>query len=171
MSTMQRSKPSPTALPAWGELARHHAAIADTSLRELFAADPTRGERLTAEGVGLYLDFSKNRITDETLALLLALAEQAETRGAQRRRCSPVSASTSRRTARCCTSRCACPAPPRSCSMGWTSWVRFTRCSTAWPRFSRPGSLGRVDRPHRQAHHERRQHRHRRLRPRPGDGV
>jgi glucose-6-phosphate isomerase len=76
MSTMQRSKPSPTALPAWGDLARHRAAIADTSLRELFAADPTRGERLTAEGVGLYLDFSKNRITEETLALLLTLAEQ-----------------------------------------------------------------------------------------------
>jgi glucose-6-phosphate isomerase len=77
MSTMQRSKPSPTALPAWGDLARHHAAIADTSLRELFAADPTRGERLTAEGASLYLDFSKNRVTEETLALLLALAEQA----------------------------------------------------------------------------------------------
>jgi glucose-6-phosphate isomerase len=77
MSTMQRSKPSPTALPAWGDLARHHAAIADASLRELFAADPNRGERLTAEGAGLYLDFSKNRVTDETIALLLALAEQA----------------------------------------------------------------------------------------------
>jgi glucose-6-phosphate isomerase len=77
MSTMRRSKPSPTALPAWGDLTRHHAAIADASLRELFAADPTRGERLTAEGAGLYLDFSKNRATDETIALLLALAEQA----------------------------------------------------------------------------------------------
>jgi glucose-6-phosphate isomerase len=78
MSTMQRSKPSPTALPAWGDLARHYAAISDTSLRELFAADPTRGERLTAEGAGLYLDFSKNRITEETIALLVALAEQAQ---------------------------------------------------------------------------------------------
>jgi glucose-6-phosphate isomerase len=78
MSTMQRSKPSPTALPAWGDLARHHAAMADISLRELFAADPTRGERLTAEGVGLYLDFSKNRITEETLALLLTLAEETK---------------------------------------------------------------------------------------------
>jgi glucose-6-phosphate isomerase len=77
MSTMQRSKPSPTALPAWGDLARHHTAIANASLRELFAEDPTRGERLTAEGAGLYLDYSKNRITDETIALLLALAEQS----------------------------------------------------------------------------------------------
>jgi glucose-6-phosphate isomerase len=46
-------------------------------MRELFAVDPTRGERLTAEGAGLYLDFSKNRVTDETMKLLLALAEQA----------------------------------------------------------------------------------------------
>ncbi len=77
MSTMQRSKPSPTSLPAWGELASHYAVIADTSLRDMFAADPTRGERLTAEGASLYLDYSKNRVTDETIALLLALAEQA----------------------------------------------------------------------------------------------
>ena len=46
-------------------------------LRELFAQDPARGERLTAEGAGLYLDYSKNRVTDETLGLLLALAEQS----------------------------------------------------------------------------------------------
>jgi glucose-6-phosphate isomerase len=77
MSTTQRSKPSPTALPAWGDLARHHATIAEVSLRELFAADPTRGERLTAEGAGLYLDYSKNRVIDETMKLLLALANQA----------------------------------------------------------------------------------------------
>jgi glucose-6-phosphate isomerase len=51
--------------------------MAGMSLRELFAADPLRGERLTAEGAGLYLDYSKNRLTDETLALLLALAEQS----------------------------------------------------------------------------------------------
>jgi glucose-6-phosphate isomerase len=76
MSTMQRSKSSPTALPVWGDLARHHATIADVSLRELFAADPTRGERLMAEGAGLYLDYSKNLVTDETMKLLLALAHQ-----------------------------------------------------------------------------------------------
>ncbi len=65
-----------TALSAWNELIHHHRAIAETSLRELFAADPTRGERLTAEGAGLYLDYSKNRVTAETLQLLGALAEQ-----------------------------------------------------------------------------------------------
>jgi glucose-6-phosphate isomerase len=63
--------------PAWAALERHYEAIRDVHLREMFAEDPARGERLTAEGGGLYLDYSKNRITDETLGLLLALAEQS----------------------------------------------------------------------------------------------
>jgi glucose-6-phosphate isomerase len=63
--------------PAWAALDAHYEAIRDTHLRELFAADPGRGERMSAEGAGLYLDYSKNRITEETLALLLALAEQS----------------------------------------------------------------------------------------------
>ncbi len=62
--------------PAWTALSKHHEAIRGTHLRELFAQDPTRGERLTAQGAGLYLDYSKNRITPETVALLLELAEQ-----------------------------------------------------------------------------------------------
>ena len=62
--------------PAWHELEQHHAEIGDRHLRELFAADPARGERMVAESAGLYLDYSKNRITDETLPLLVALAEQ-----------------------------------------------------------------------------------------------
>jgi glucose-6-phosphate isomerase len=63
--------------PAWAALERHHAASRDTHLRDLFAADPGRGARLTAEGAGLYLDYSKNRVTDETLALLCRLAEES----------------------------------------------------------------------------------------------
>ena len=63
--------------PAWGALERHHAAVRDLHLRDLFAADPTRGERLAAEGAGLYLDYSKNRVTDETLRLLIALARES----------------------------------------------------------------------------------------------
>src|SRR6201996_9176981 len=62
---------------AWQALERHYAEISGTHLRDLFAADPTRGERLTAEGVGIYLDYSKNRVTDETLALLIELAEES----------------------------------------------------------------------------------------------
>jgi glucose-6-phosphate isomerase len=62
---------------AWTALGQHHAAIRERHLRDLFAEDPARGERLAAEGAGLYLDYSKNRITDETLRLLVALAEQS----------------------------------------------------------------------------------------------
>src|SRR6202142_3765082 len=62
---------------AWQALERHYADISGQHLRDLFAADPGRGERLTAEAVGIYLDYSKNRITDETLALLVALAEES----------------------------------------------------------------------------------------------
>jgi glucose-6-phosphate isomerase len=62
--------------PAWGLLQSHFEQLGGTHLRDLFAADPERGERLVAEGAGLYLDFSKNRITDETLMLLGGLAHQ-----------------------------------------------------------------------------------------------
>jgi glucose-6-phosphate isomerase len=58
-------------------LERHHAEIRDLHLRDLFASDPTRGERLAAEGAGLYLDYSKNRVTDDTVGLLLRLAEES----------------------------------------------------------------------------------------------
>jgi len=62
---------------AWRALERHHADIADQHLRELFEQDPDRGERLTAEADGLYLDYSKNRVTDETMRLLVELAEES----------------------------------------------------------------------------------------------
>jgi glucose-6-phosphate isomerase len=58
-------------------LERHHAEIANVHLRDMFASDPERGERLTAEAVGLYLDYSKNRITDQTIDLLAALAAES----------------------------------------------------------------------------------------------
>jgi glucose-6-phosphate isomerase len=65
-----------TARRAWQALAAHYEHVRELHLRQLFAADPRRGERLTAEAVGLYLDYSKNRITDETLRLLLQLAQK-----------------------------------------------------------------------------------------------
>jgi glucose-6-phosphate isomerase len=77
MSTTAPDTPPLRGRPAWGALAAHHETIAGTHLRALFAADPTRGEKMTAEGAGLYLDYSKNRVTDETLGLLVALAEQS----------------------------------------------------------------------------------------------
>jgi glucose-6-phosphate isomerase len=63
--------------PAWIALERHFEEVRDLHLRDLFGADPGRGERLTAEAAGLYLDYSKNRVTDETLRLLVELAEQS----------------------------------------------------------------------------------------------
>jgi glucose-6-phosphate isomerase len=66
-----------TESPAWRALQAHHTQIAGQDLRGLFAADPSRGERLIAEAVGLYLDYSKQRITAETIGLLLQLAEEA----------------------------------------------------------------------------------------------
>jgi glucose-6-phosphate isomerase len=62
---------------AWQALKRHHAEIAGLHLRELFAADPGRGERLCAEAAGIYLDYSKNRVTDETMRLLVELAAES----------------------------------------------------------------------------------------------
>ena len=65
------------ARPAWQALESHHKEISAAHIRDLFAADPNRGERLTAEGAGLYLDYSKNRITAETIALLVQLATES----------------------------------------------------------------------------------------------
>src|SRR3989449_492403 len=66
-----------TARQSWKALQAHHEKIRSLHLRTLFADDAARGERLTAEGVGIYLDYSKNRVTDETLALLCRLAEES----------------------------------------------------------------------------------------------
>jgi glucose-6-phosphate isomerase len=64
--------------PAYAALAEHYAKIEGRHLRELFAEDPGRGERLRAQAVGLYLDYSKNRITEQTLNLLLQLARESQ---------------------------------------------------------------------------------------------
>jgi glucose-6-phosphate isomerase len=64
------------ATPEWEALTAHRAALGDTHLRDLFAADPSRGQRLVVEADGLLLDYSKNRLTDDTIGLLVALAER-----------------------------------------------------------------------------------------------
>src|SRR5215469_2565143 len=66
------AKPNP-----WNKLAAHYKTVSKHHLRQLFNDDPTRGERMAVESVGIYLDYSKNRITDETLKLLVELAEQS----------------------------------------------------------------------------------------------
>jgi glucose-6-phosphate isomerase len=70
-----------TRRPAWKALAAHYKTIRQLNLRQLFADDPGRGERLTLDTAGLHLDYSKNRVTDETLRLLVQLAEESGLRG------------------------------------------------------------------------------------------
>src|SRR5260370_2074656 len=70
--------PTPlTQRSSWKALEEHYQKVRDLHLRTLFAEDPGRGERFALEAAGIYLDYSKNRITDETLPLLLALAEDS----------------------------------------------------------------------------------------------
>ena len=120
--------------PAWAALERHHAEIRERHLRDLFAEDATRGERLAAEGAGIYLDYSKNRVTDETLRLLLQLAEESGLRRAHRGDVPRRPDQHDREPLR----------PPRRAAhaeghvarrrRASTSSRRCTRCSTAWPR-------------------------------------
>src|SRR5258707_7391728 len=77
---MTTAKAPLTSRPAWKALEAHHQKTRDLHLRQLCADDPKRGERLTLEAAGLYFDYSKNRITDETLKLLLQLANESDLR-------------------------------------------------------------------------------------------
>ncbi|HEX5032558.1 MAG TPA: glucose-6-phosphate isomerase [Tepidiformaceae bacterium] len=74
-ATAAARQPPLTARPAWKALAEHYQQVRHRHLRQLFAEDPRRGERLTAEAAGLYLDYSKHLVTDATLGLLIRLAE------------------------------------------------------------------------------------------------
>lgn len=73
--------PDITATPAWSALARHHDEIGATTLREFFAEDPARGRELTLTVGDLYVDYSKHRVTRETLGLLVDLAKAADLEG------------------------------------------------------------------------------------------
>jgi len=77
---MRKKRTSLKRLPAWKALADHSKEIKKLHLRELFATDSTRGEKLAAEGAGLFLDYSKNRVTETTLNLLQQLAEECDLR-------------------------------------------------------------------------------------------
>ena len=78
MSTTETTTATPLETrPAWAALEKHYEEIRELHLRDLFAGDAGRGERLVVEGAGLYLDYSKNRVTAETVGLLLQLAEQS----------------------------------------------------------------------------------------------
>jgi len=73
---MATDKQTLTNLPAWKSLEAHYEQTRDVHLRQLFADDPNRGQQMATESLGIYLDYSKNRITDETLDLLVKLAEE-----------------------------------------------------------------------------------------------
>ncbi len=79
-ATTPGAAPLLTERPAWQALAAHYQTIRNVHLRQLFADDAARGERFVAEGAGLYLDYSKNHVTDQTLQLLLQLAEECDLR-------------------------------------------------------------------------------------------
>src|SRR5262249_23328857 len=74
---MDKKTRSSTERHAWNALVAHYQEVRELHLRKLFADDPTRGERMTIEAVGLYLDYSKNLVTDETLKLLVQLADES----------------------------------------------------------------------------------------------
>ncbi|MEZ6150709.1 MAG: glucose-6-phosphate isomerase [Pirellulaceae bacterium] len=78
MTLSQQAQPTLTSRPQWQALAEHYQSIGGKHLRELFAADPQRGQQLTLEAEGLYLDYSKNRITAQTIDLLVDLANACQ---------------------------------------------------------------------------------------------
>jgi glucose-6-phosphate isomerase len=80
-STLNRVGKKSTKASAWDQLSKHYTDVQDLHLRDLFANDPKRGTRMTVQAAGILLDYSKNRVTDETLDLLVSLAEQSGLRG------------------------------------------------------------------------------------------
>ena len=159
-----------TGRPAWKALETHARAMRGVHLRTLFADDPARGERLTAEGAGLFLDYSKNRVTDETMGLLVQLAEESGLREPDRRHVPRRQDQRHREPGR----------PPRRAPRAAGRLDRRgreerrpgrARGARQDGRLRQPRPQRRVEGPHRQAHPERGQHRHRRLGPRARDGL
>ena len=120
--------------PAWRALEEHHGRIGDLHLRDLFSEDLGHGERLVAEGAGLFLDYAKNRVTDETMALLVALAEDKRSGRADRGDVPRRADQRDRGPGRSASPRCARRGASASRSTASTSSRRCTRCSTAWRR-------------------------------------
>ena len=156
--------------PAWKALDAHHRDVSTVHLRELFARDPGRGERLTAEAAGIYLDYSKNRITDETLRLLVQLAEESGLRARidAMFRGEKINVTENRAVLHVALRA------PRGASIvvdGEERRARGPRGARPDGRLRQPRPQRRVEGPHRQAHPQRRQHRHRRLGSRAGHGL
>ena len=125
--------------PEWRALQAHFDATRDVHLRHALRRRPDRGETMTLEAGDLYLDYSKNRLTAETIGAPRARSPGGPASSSCATRCSRARRSTSPSSARCCTSRCGRRRASRSWSTAWTSSPRSTRSSTRWPT-SRTGS-------------------------------
>src|ERR1700722_4767646 len=163
-SVVDKSTDRPlTARPAWKSLQGHFQRIREQHLRQLFAADTERGKRMTAEAEGIFLDYSKNRVTDETLQLLLKLAEEsnllADRRNVSRRQDQRY------REARGAARRAA-GAPRNLHRGGWRERGSRSSCRAGQnDGFLQSRPQRRVEGVYRQTHSQRHQRWHRRLRP------
>ena len=165
ISTASVAEPS-----AWKALAAHHRQIKGVHMRELFAKDPKRGERFAVEAAGIYLDYSKNRITDETLNLLVQLAEEA---GLRARTAAMFGGEKINASEKRAVLHVALRAPKgQSIVVDGKNVVPDVHAVLdRMADFCQPRAQRRLAWPHRQAHPQRHQHRHRRLRSRPGHGL
>ena len=158
------AKPDLRNAKAWKALEKHHAEIGERHLREIFAEDPDRGERLVAEGAGLFLDYSKHRVTDETLKLLVELAKERDVEGRRDAMFAGEHINVSEDRA---VLHVALRMPKdRSLIVDGEDVVKQVHeVLDRMGDFSEPRPRRRVDRPHRQADPQRGQRRHRRLGP------
>ena len=155
---------------AWKALQGHYKKIRSLHLRNLFADDPGRGERLTAEAAGIFLDYSKNRITDETMKLLVATGRRV---GPAERIDAMFRGEKINVTENRAVLHVALRAP-RDASIlvdGENVVPEVHAVLDKMAAFSERVRGGDWKGAHRQAHSQRRQHRHRRIGPRAGDGV
>ena len=119
---------------AWSALASHYRKVSKLHLRQLFADDPKRGDRMAIDAAGLYLDYSKNRVTDETLRLLFQLAKECGLRARIDAMFSGEKINTTE-GAQSCIPRCGLRRTERFWWMERMLYPKCMRCSTAWLTF------------------------------------
>ena len=164
------SRVRPSGVPPWKALESHYKKIRKLHLRKLFADDPTRGERLTASAAGIELDYSKNRITDETLRASVPARQRRGPAGADR---GHVFGSKINITENRAVLHTALRAPAGASIVvdGQNVVPRSPRRSRPHGRILRTGAERRMEGPYRQAHPQCRQYRDRRFRSRPRHGL
>ncbi len=155
---------------AWAALKAHYKTAKAIQLKKLFDRDPKRGEKFSAEAVGIYLDYSKNRITEKTLKLLLDLAKES---GLRERIDAMFRGDKINITENRAVLHVALRAPKDETILvdGKNVVPEVHAVLDKMSAFLQSRAQRGMEGPYRQAHPERDQHRHRRLRSRPGDGV